>query len=68
LTDFTPFTVRATDEAVAIFSAELTKPLSCTTPLNVSTLISETFRVGAFRIAALTPVVIAASSMYCPVV
>lgn len=67
LTDFTPFTPRATFMAVTIFSCERTKPLNWTTPLKVSTLISATFKLGSLRIAVFTLVVITVSSIYWPV-
>jgi hypothetical protein len=41
LTDLTPGTLRATATAVFSAACELTNPLSCTMPLNVSTLISD---------------------------
>jgi hypothetical protein len=47
LTDFTPATPRATWTAWSMSACDLTKPLNCTTPLNVSTLISLTFRVAS---------------------
>src|SRR4051812_23589463 len=59
LTDFTPSTLRATSLAVTMFSCDLTKPLSCTSPLYVSTLISADLSSGSLKIAALTLVVMA---------
>src|SRR4030095_1058339 len=67
LTDFTPPTVRVTSTAFVAAACELTKPLSCTTPLKVSTLISATFSEGSFRMADFTLVVIIVSSTYSPV-
>src|SRR5450830_110915 len=67
LTDFTPFTPRAISPALATDSGLATKPLSCTTPLKVSTLISVDFRVGSLKMLALTLVVSAVSSKYSPV-
>jgi hypothetical protein len=67
LTDFTPATPRATVTAWSMSAWDPTKPLSWTTPLNVSTLISLTFRVASLRIAAFTFVVITESSTYSPV-
>jgi CRP-like cAMP-binding protein len=66
-TAFTPSTLRATSTACERASAELTKPLSCTTPLKVSTLISPDFNVASLNIAAFTFVVIMLSSTYWPV-
>src|SRR5450631_1828574 len=45
----------------------LTKPLSWTVPLKVSTLISVDFNDGSSRIAAFTLVVMTESSKYSPV-
>src|SRR6185369_2017292 len=45
----------------------LTKPLSWTRPLKVSTLISDDLSIGSLKIAAFTEVVMAVSSMYWPV-
>src|SRR3984893_2878501 len=67
LTDFTPATPLATWTALSMSSCDLTKPLNWTTPLNVSTLISLTFRVESLKIAAFTFVVITESSTYSPV-
>src|SRR3954467_15967356 len=67
LTDFTPPTFFATMTAASEFACELTKPLSCTTPLNVSTLISADLRFGSPKIAVFTLVVITESSTYSPV-
>jgi hypothetical protein len=50
----TPPTLRATATAVFWAAGELTNPLSLTTPLNVSTLISADFSVGSLKMAALT--------------
>lgn len=47
LTDVTPPTVRATSTALFAADAELTNPLSWTTPLKVSTLISADFSIHA---------------------
>src|SRR3989338_9897612 len=46
---------------------ELTKPLSWTVPLKVSTLISADFKVGSLNMAALILVVMTVSSTYSPV-
>src|SRR5690606_32736981 len=67
LTACTPLTLRATLVAFGMSWACLTKPLSWTVPLNVSTLISVDFKVGSFTIAAFTLVVIHESSTYSPV-
>src|SRR5271157_5991121 len=67
LTDLTPGTLRATAIALLMSACELTKPLSCTTPLKVSTLISADFSDGSFITAALTFVVMTLSSTYSPV-
>src|SRR5450756_2107657 len=66
-TDLTPVTPRATSPAFCTLLVESTKPLNWTSPLNVSTLIWNTFRDGSFRIAAFTFVVIAESSTNSPV-
>src|SRR5690242_14625318 len=57
LTDLTPSTPLATFTAVDSLLAELTKPLSWTMPLNVSTLISADLSVDSLRMAAFTLVV-----------
>src|SRR3990170_1317845 len=67
LTDFTPLTPLATSTARLTACGEFTKPLNWTTPLNVSTLICNTFRAGSPRIAALTFAVTVESSKYSPV-
>src|SRR3954467_9923213 len=67
LTDFTPPTDCATFTAESALAWEATKPLSCTTPLNVSTLISADLRFGCSKIAVFTFVVITVSSTYSPV-
>jgi hypothetical protein len=66
-TDLTPLTLRATSTALFAADCELTKPLSCTTPLKVSTLISADFSIGSLKTAALTLVVMTLSSTYSPV-
>src|SRR3990172_8757025 len=66
LTDFPPATPRATCTALSTSAWDLTKPLSCTTPLNVSTLISLTFRLASLKIAVFTFAVITESSTYSP--
>jgi hypothetical protein len=48
-------------------SLELTKPLNCTTPLKVSTLISADFNEASLKISALTLPVKTVSSTYSPV-
>ena len=53
LTDFIPGTLRATSTTLLTLACELTKPLSCTTPLKVSTLISADFNGDSFKTAAL---------------
>ena len=60
-------TPRATRTAWSMSAWDLTKPLSWTTPLNVSTLISLTFRLESLKIAVFTFVVITESSTYSPV-
>src|SRR3954469_5378526 len=67
LTDETPFTDFAVAMAVFTLSCELTNPLSWTTPLKVSTLISADLSVGCSKIAVFTLAVIAVSSTYWPV-
>src|SRR5689334_20577648 len=67
LTDLTPSTPLATFTAVDSLLAELTKPLSWTMPLNVSTLISADLSVDSLRMAAFTLVVMTVSSTYSPV-
>src|SRR5258706_8192564 len=67
LTDFTPLTLRATSTALLMSAWDRTKPLSCTTPLKVSTLISADFREGSLKTSAFTFVVMAVSSIYSPV-
>src|SRR3990170_8958729 len=66
LTDFTPLTPLATATALLISARDLTKPVSCTMPLNVSTLISADLSEGSSSTAAFTLVVITASSTYSP--
>src|SRR4051812_42594159 len=67
LTDFTPPTFFATMTAESALACELTKPLSCTTPLKVSTLISADLRLGCSKIAVFTLAVTTLSSTYSPV-
>src|SRR3989339_1553827 len=67
LMDFTPLTFLVISIALFIAVSEVTKPLSWTTPLNVSTFISRDFRVGSLNIAAFTLLVMTLSSMYSPV-
>src|SRR4029450_8042602 len=67
LTDLTPWTLRATATALLMSALELTKPLNCTTPLKVSTLISADFSDGSPNTAAFTLVVMTVSSTYSPV-
>src|SRR5688572_33115724 len=67
LTDFTPWTPWVTRVAVPELAASATKPLSCTMPLKVSTLISADLRVGSCRIADFTLPVMTVSSKYSPV-
>jgi hypothetical protein len=67
LTDFTLLTLRATLTALYMSAWYLTKPLSWTVPLKVSTLISADFSEGSLNIAAFTLVVMTVSSMYSPV-
>jgi hypothetical protein len=62
LTDFTPLTPRASSTALSTAACELTKPLSCTTPLKVLTLISLSFARGSLYMAAFTLVVTSLSS------
>src|SRR5512140_3591954 len=66
-TDLTPLTPRETSPALLTLRAESTKPLNWTSPLNLSTLIWNTFKDGSFMIAAFTFAVIAESSTYSPV-
>jgi hypothetical protein len=66
LTDITPLTPLASSTALSMFDEELTKPLSWTTPLYVSTLISDDFNVDSRNIASLTLVVMTLSSIYSP--
>src|SRR3954467_8463584 len=66
-TEVTPFTLRATSTALSMSMRELTKPLSWTRCLNVSTLISATLSDGSAKIAAFTLLVITESSTYSPV-
>lgn len=66
-TDFTPLIVCAISIARAISAWLETKPLNWTAPLKVSTLISDNFKVGSLKIAALTFAVITLSSIYSPV-
>jgi hypothetical protein len=61
LTDSTPLTLRATSTALLMSARELTKPLNCTTPLKVSTLISADFSEGSLKTAAFTLVVMTVS-------
>ena len=49
LTDFTSLTLRAASIALLILVCELTKLVSWTTPLKVSTLISADFRGGLVK-------------------
>src|SRR4051812_43735429 len=67
LTSFTPPTFFAIVTAESALAWELTKPLSCTVPLNVSTLISADLRLGCSKIAVFTFAVITESSTYSPV-
>ena len=67
LTDVTPGTLRATSTALLMLACELTKPLNCTTPLKVSTLISADFSDGSLKTAIFTLVVMTVSSTYSPV-
>ena len=67
LTDSTLLTLRATSTALLMSARELTKPLNCTTPLKVSTLISADFSEGSPKTAAFTLVVMTVSSRYSPV-
>jgi len=67
VTPLTPLTPRASSIARFAASCELTKPLSCTTPLKVSTLISVALVVGLSNMAAFTFVVMTLSSKYWPV-
>ena len=54
LTDFTPADVASHLDRLVDAACDLTKPLNWTTPLNVSTLISLTFRVESLKIAVFT--------------
>ena len=63
-TERTPPTASTTFTACSMSAAELANPLSCTAPLNVSTLISLDFKEASLKIAAFTLVVMAVSSMY----
>src|SRR6185503_8947263 len=67
LTVVTPDTPRVISTALSIAARELTKPLNCTTPLKVSTLISADFSVGSLKTAVFTLVVMTVSSTYSPV-
>src|SRR5476649_2808632 len=67
LTDVTPLMPMASWTARDIDDCELTKPLSCTTPLNVSTLTSVAFTCASSANTALTFVVIQLSVTYSPV-
>lgn len=66
VTDVTPPTSPATATALSAASCELTKPLNCTRPRKVSTLISITLRSGSLKIAVLTLPVMTLSSTYSP--
>src|SRR5688572_22167232 len=63
LTVFTPCTERAISAALVRLAALSTKPLSCTTPSYVSTLICSTLSEGSLRIAVFTLVVTQLSPM-----
>ena len=52
-TALTPLTLRATRRRVPVWLAELTKPLNCTVPLKVSTVISLTLSEGSARMGRL---------------
>jgi hypothetical protein len=67
LTELTPSMLRAMTIAWSMASFEVTNPLSCTTPLKVSTLTSLALTKGSSISAAFTLVVIQVSSMYSPV-
>src|SRR5258707_442674 len=67
VTDCTPRTPAASWPARDFSAAVSTKPLSCTTPLKVSTLISRALVVSSLTSAAFTLAVMVASSMYSPV-
>jgi len=62
LTDVTPLTPRATATAWSMLACDLTKPLNCTRPLKVSTLISADFNDESLNIAVFTLVVTQAGS------
>src|SRR5512145_1537944 len=66
LTLLTPSTSRANCRARVRASSESTKPLSCTVPLNVSTLIWCAFVTGSATRAAFTLAVTTPSSTACP--
>ena len=66
-TETTPRTPEATRPAAAFCSGVLTKPLSCTTPLTVSTLTAKDFTSSLPKSALLILVVTTVSSMYSPV-
>ena len=66
-TEVTPATPLATLLALSMLALELTKPLNCTTPLKVSTLISADLSSGSENIAEITLVVTTESSIYSPV-
>src|SRR5665647_2964154 len=66
-TEATPLTPCATATARSALAREVTKPLNCTRPLKVSTMISADFRVGSLKMAVLTRVVMDVSSRYWPV-
>ena len=63
----TPRIVSARRPAWNFCSAVFTNPLSCTTPLNVSTVTSMAFTTGSFTKAAFTLSVIVLSSTNSPV-
>src|SRR6185295_19305677 len=67
LTDVTPLMPLASCTAWCMAAEELTNPLSCTAPLNVSTLTSLALTSGSSTSAAFTLVVIQESETYSPV-
>src|SRR5688572_28990685 len=66
LTRLTPSTSRVNCKARVRASSDSTKPLSCTVPLNVSTLIWCAFVTGSATRAAFTLAVTTPSSTACP--
>ena len=64
--DLTPLTLLTISPALSTACSELTKPLNWISPLNVSTLIWNTFSDGSSKVASFTLVVITELSTYSP--